>query len=188
MGLLETVVERLMLAQETLPRVKASAVDADRHGVKKSRKVLTVERHVSDPTSRDVEQTSRRIVARAETDRGGASSPDSGQIVDRAWFRREMRMDPSVSVDSLAAEVVTPVEQESQIQSHQTMRMSRDLRRYAIGGGELGQMGVTPVEMASAPRSAAGARARLVAAIDDYLSDGMTKHTAGLLRQGITSR
>lgn len=60
--------------------------------------------------------------------------------------------------------------------------------RYTLGGGELGQVGVTPVEMAGYAQSAAGVRGRLVAAIEDYVSESLTRHTAGLLRQGILPR
>jgi len=69
----------------------------------------------------------------------------------------------------------------------QTVDAKRDMQRYAIGGGELGRMGVTPMEM-SATHSKGGIRGRLIDAIDEYVLYHQISQTAGLIRQGIAQR
>ena len=64
----------------------------------------------------------------------------------------------------------------------------RDLSRYALGGGVLGRVGVTPTELASHRPSTAGPRARLVGAITDFIADYLVAHSAALIRQGIIQR
>jgi len=64
-------------------------------------------------------------------------------------------------------------------------RVAPDLRRHAVGARDLGRAGVTPVEMSASARPAPSLRGRLIAAIDDCIADALSRHTAGLIRQGI---
>ena len=67
-------------------------------------------------------------------------------------------------------------------------RVQPDMKRYQIGtSGPHGEAGVSQVEMSSFTRGQAGPRARLVSAIEDFLQDGMSRHTASLIRTGVLS-
>ena len=70
----------------------------------------------------------------------------------------------------------------------QTMDHRMELRQYAIGGDQEGKVGVTPTELAVITRPHHSLKGRLVAAIEDYIADGLNHHTAALIRQGILPR
>lgn len=63
-----------------------------------------------------------------------------------------------------------------------TAESAKDLRRYALGGGDLGRLGVTRAEMHG---MRGGAGSRLVNAIQAYIDEHSTHYSAAMMRQGI---
>jgi len=69
-----------------------------------------------------------------------------------------------------------------------TERPRQDLKKRSYGGGELGDIGVTPIEMSAFHGvHSHGISRTLVMAITDYVDERLAMHVANTIRQGITS-
>ena len=71
-----------------------------------------------------------------------------------------------------------------------TGAMAKDMRKYALGGGDLGHIGVSPIELSRMRHSSSAGRAmqRVVVALEDLLSEHAADHTGQMMRQGIISQ
>jgi len=70
-----------------------------------------------------------------------------------------------------------------------TAATAHDLRRYALGAGDLGRLGVSAVDMSHAvSRSVGGVHHRLLSAISDFVSEQTAFQIGGMMRQGMVGR
>lgn len=131
----------------------------------------------------------------AEPPAGGAQRSESGPArnpqasLDGAKDRMEAMGRSVLNTGFVAVQVEGPRIAPPQVESPSTLlrqivRHSSELREYALGGGDLGRIGVAPIEV-QALRHSGGAAGRLMEAIDQYVSEAMTRHSGNLVRQGI---
>jgi hypothetical protein len=198
LSLLEEIVGRLVLTPELARAVRPSVVGEGLHGVEVGRQGQVVQRVVmqsaSDRGAVRLATASGEVatasVQGAPVDFGLDRGTEDPPTVDAVSFRQRTGVEPSASIDSVGVRTRTVVATRATVAASQPrIRENEDLRRFAIGAvGEAGRAGVSPVEMSQFRRSGAGTRGRLVAAIEDFVSEEMTRHSAGLIRQGISGR
>lgn len=195
MSLLEEIVGRLVLTPKVdraaRPSVAGQVVKPSRLGATVHRVVLgasSVRSEIIRPLREPGVSVGRKAPDPETPDVAG--SREVPPTFDESSFQRRTEVDPTPRIDSIAVRtrnVVAPRGTGSASEPH--IREGDDLKRYAIGAvGGAGRSGVSPVEMSQYRPSGAGTRGRLVAAIEDFVSEEMTRHSAGLIRQGISSR
>jgi hypothetical protein len=192
MGTIQDVIDRLIMEPHRIADVKSPEIEQSKYeiglvGARVQSEIVSrqiagrIDCDVTEPvTSSRTTEISEPRQKSADTGKGEAHFRDADRSVAVALFDRS------------SAQTVNPAISQKTQPPPEVIRakadVRHDLRRYSIGSGELGSIGVTPIEMSAFSPHPGGVRGKLINAIDEYVQYHQVRHTAGLIRQGISPR
>lgn len=167
------------------------------HGKNESAETRALERKLADlRKKRDEEQEYLADDGMDEEDQASNLKPYDDAIKDNEAQLKKSRAndaaglavkeDAEKKAKEDAANTNAPVNSLLRQIVQNTGATAESLKRFALGGGDLGKLGVAAVDMPG--RHSTGTAGRLFAAINDHISSEFNRMQGGLMRQGITQR